>query len=391
MRHENSVPPVAPGSEMRMLVAIACKDRDHAPATLSELLSHSIDWPLLIQAADYHGLTPLLWFHLQQFSTQVPATHAEELRKTAMVVTRNNLKLVSELGQLLPALGPKAMPYKGPLLAEYLYGNIGLRPAVDLDIIVPPASARDAIEMLAKYGYRIDPPLIGAQLDSALRWNYEVALMNGDVALDLHWDVVARGVSVSLGFDHIRERATRRTIAGVSVLWPSPEDHFLLLAVHAGKHLWRKLAWVADIAQLTRQEPMDWECLIERARASRCLRMLLVTAKLAADIFGANIPENATRAIDEDNAVKEMASKAAQTMFAMSDPTLSRARHFSMLRLRERWPDKVRYALSIVTEPQLGDHTAIRLPEGTSRLYPLVRMLRLVGFMGSGPENRGTQ
>ena len=54
--------------------------------------------------------------------------------------TMSNLYLTQEMLKLLSAFRKKgipAIPYKGPVLAQAVYGNVGLRQFGDLDITVP--------------------------------------------------------------------------------------------------------------------------------------------------------------------------------------------------------------------------------------------------------------
>ena len=48
------------------------------------------------------------------------------------------------------------------------------------------------------------------------------------------------------------------TVAGVEVKLLSAEDLFLLLALHAAKHVWEKLIWICDLARISQLPTLDW-------------------------------------------------------------------------------------------------------------------------------------
>src|SRR6202030_4510120 len=48
----------------------------------------------------------------------------------------------------------RALPYKGPVLAQSLYRDLGLRSFSDLDFLISPADFDRAKQTLAEIGYR---------------------------------------------------------------------------------------------------------------------------------------------------------------------------------------------------------------------------------------------
>ena len=48
---------------------------------------------------------------------------------------------------------------------------------------------------------------------------------------------------------------------------PAPEDLLRLLVLHGGKHVWERIAWLADVADLLRQHPdLDHAVVAQTAR-----------------------------------------------------------------------------------------------------------------------------
>src|SRR5262249_28128936 len=83
---------------------------------------------------------PLLAFTLcGSFSQACPEGIADRLRAFLRVNASRNLLLAHELLRVIDLLGAngiRAIPYKGPLLASQVYGDLGLRLFSDLDILV---------------------------------------------------------------------------------------------------------------------------------------------------------------------------------------------------------------------------------------------------------------
>jgi hypothetical protein len=82
--------------------------------------------------------------------------------------------------------GIRALPLKGPLLAERLYGDPGLRPSEDIDVLVPVADLERAGRSLGELGYLRAGDRGGAE-PPTLHHTY---VSPADLpAVDLHWRI----------------------------------------------------------------------------------------------------------------------------------------------------------------------------------------------------------
>src|SRR6185369_7265013 len=73
-----------------------------------------------------------------------------------------------------------------------------------------------------------------------------------------------------------------------------PEDQFHCLALD-GTDVWRNMESACDAAAFINSHPeLDWATVLERARAKGSLRVVLLVAGLAHDVFGANVPPGVT-------------------------------------------------------------------------------------------------
>ena len=83
------------------------------------------------------------------FSEQIE-TYARQARQQSVAQQMLTIRVVSALKEA----GIRALPLKGPLLGERLYGDLGARVSADIDLLVGAANLPRAIEILTRLGYR---------------------------------------------------------------------------------------------------------------------------------------------------------------------------------------------------------------------------------------------
>src|SRR5262245_10666576 len=126
--------------EVQLILCCAGTHIDAAKAErIKGLLSEEINWDFLIHIASQHGVMPLLYFTLKNTCLEaVPKAVLDQLRNYFYTNAAHNVFLTTELLKLLTlfeAHGIPAIPFKGPVLAASVYGNLSLRQFGDLDIL----------------------------------------------------------------------------------------------------------------------------------------------------------------------------------------------------------------------------------------------------------------
>jgi hypothetical protein len=67
----------------------------------------------------------------------------------------------------------------------------------------------------------------------------------------------------------------------------------VILCVHGTKHVWERLGWICDVAELIRAHPaMDWQRVMALAKSSKSLRMVQLGLFLAHTVLQAELPEH---------------------------------------------------------------------------------------------------
>src|ERR1700757_3738973 len=170
-------PPAVPYStEFRLLLA-CCSMGSGKREKIAPLLEAQPDWPRTSELAEHHNVIPLLSRTVFDFAELVSGPVLGELRQRYEDNARNSLRFVAELNRILECLekcGVVAVPFKGPVLAETVYGDVALRSFSDLDVLVEAADVPRAKAALASLGYSPSSPLSDAAalayLDSGCEW-----------------------------------------------------------------------------------------------------------------------------------------------------------------------------------------------------------------------------
>ncbi|HVP44493.1 MAG TPA: nucleotidyltransferase family protein [Terriglobales bacterium] len=314
-----------------------------------------------------HGLAPQLYRNAPGLRPALEERFQQNLRRS--------LVLTSELLRLLDAL-PPALAFKGPALAQRLYGDFAGREYCDLDLVFRPADVLPAILALRRIGYSglgLDP----WQLRSHLRNGCEYPMSDDRVHVELHWQFAPRQFGALFDIDKLFARSCNIRISERDVPALSPEDDFLMLVVHGTKHAWARLAWVADLAALLRRSQLDWDYIRSEARRMRMMRMVRVALVLSG-WMGAPLPDAMRHEIAHDPQALTVAGHMKDYIAQLNQPGLEdRAEHRLVAATLDSAADRLAYAARYAITPTIADWSFLRLPRGLRWLYPAVRLLRL--------------
>jgi len=354
---------------------------------LEPLLSVPLRWPRLFELADKHGVQPLLHQALAALDHAVPAEESLKLRQAFQTNLHKSLLLSRELIRIvdhIAACGLEAIPYKGLALAEVLYGDIALRQSGDIDLLVRPRDVPRIRNAVRELGYTPHSTLTAPQERAYLKSGYEYAFDGaaGPNLLELQWAILPRFYAVDFSMEDLFQRAATLSVAGHPMRTPSREDLLLILCVHAAKHVWARLVWLCDIAQLMNAPDLDWKWIGARARDLGIVRILRVTVFAAKALLRATIPAEAERSLPEDVESTALAEEVQRHIVGDSSYNTESTAYFRlMMRLRERRADRWRFAQRLVLTPGPGEWNALQLPWALFPLYRIVRLSRLASRM----------
>jgi hypothetical protein len=377
----------------------------------------ALDWGEVLRLAEHHGVLPLVAHNLIESggvenARGLPPEIERSLRSAYEANLRRSLWFTAELARIMQHFVRRelrALPYKGPVLAQALYHDLPLRSFSDLDFLISPADFELAKQVLAEIGYRPAAELAPAVERFGLRTGYERSFDStaGSNLVELQWALLPHFYAVDLRVDDLFARADRTVVGESEIPCLSPEDSVLVLCLHAAKHLWTRLIWLADIAETLSVggEPgvparlnssaslragsrdarsstirsIDYSLVFSRARELGITRILAVSVWLAKNVLRAQIPKSAEETIAADPQVPVLGAEYAARLARGAGYDFESTKYFRLIRkLRERRGDRWRYLWRLVWTPGAGDVAAVRLPAALFPLYRIVRIGRLV-------------
>jgi hypothetical protein len=235
-----------------------------AAAALANQAGRVTAWPALVAQADAHGLGPLLYTRLTSAGVTLPPPVKLELQGLAVRHRHANRVRMQVLAEILAATqsaGIEMLVLKGAALAHLVYPEPGLRPMSDLDLLVHPANAHRAQQILAGLGFNAPLPPAGflpSKHLPAASCRREGLL----VSVEVHHNLFSARSPVSFTLAEMTAPPRSFNLNGLTAYTlPDPE-----MLWHLTEHLRIvaqpfRLIWLADIVGLAERfaAEIDWE------------------------------------------------------------------------------------------------------------------------------------
>lgn len=370
-------------AEWSLLLA-ACSDNIQ-PREPEHILSgcRSVRWRVLFDLAERHGVHPLLCQTLLKAGDAVPPAEARTLKQLQQTNVHKALFLARELIRIVDKLsdnGIEILPYKGVALAEAIYGDIALRKAGDIDLLIHAKDLSRVRHAVRELGYVPHEDFSEAQERAYVKSGYEHAFDGaaGRNLLEVQWAIQPRFYAVDFDQEALFQRAVALTVAGHTLKGPSAEDLFIILALHAAKHVWGRLIWLCDLARISRLPSLDWKWIGTQAKELGISRILRVTLLLNRDLLSMEIPAPADAAIPLDATAGALANEIQKHITSARTYDVESFSYFRlMLSLRENGADRLRFLSRLIFTPGPSEWSAVRLPQPLFSLYRMVRLGRL--------------
>jgi len=289
--------------EARLLLLATRRPGPDVDQAISAVVSEPLNWAAVGELAEREKLLPVLWERLGVNRAAVPAPFAERLRQGS-VVTEFRMRLaeslLTDVVDRLSQAGVRVMLLKGAALARTVYPSFAERPMGDVDILVAPAEAQRAWDILADAGWQ--PELAGGA-SFYDRHQHLVALLDprgAGIVLEIH-----RSITVPAGPIHVPTEALWREARAVRAesheAWVPSREHLLLhLCIHFG---WSNLLHgglgrtARDTAALIAAGGLEWArfaALAKDAKATSCAYWTLLLSK---ELSGADVPPEVLRTL----------------------------------------------------------------------------------------------
>lgn len=371
---------------------IICCARTVTPHLLTDrircLVNEKLNWKYIIQASQQHAVLPLVFQNLHTVCpNSLSDTILQEMKNSCRSTVAHNLYMASMLLKVLTLFkkqGIKAVPFKGPVLAENVYGNLGLRNFGDLDILIWPHDAGTAIDLLRSQGFKALIPLSSAQLTAYMKTEDDMVLTLQDKGLvvELHWEMTGRILSRPMDMDFINKRLETVSLLDRDVEHLSAEDLLLYLCIHGTRHMWERLDWICCVGELIRsRQDLHWDMAFKLARTIKCHRILQHGLLLTHILLETKLPKNVLDKLTADRELQKLALEIKNQILPLYEPLQSTGggNRFKLLqyRVRDSLSDRVVYGWRQLTAPREADWRWLPMPAQLTFLYLFLRPLRL--------------
>ena len=282
-------------------------------------LQSTLDWEEILFHSNNHGLSQLLFHTIQGIEgPELPETIYQTLKQRFDHAIRQNLFRTAELIRIIHLLeqaGVTAVPFKGPILAEQLYGNLALRIFLDLDILITPQDKDKVEESLTQDGF-----IHQYHPDSASQF----IKPESQVILEVHWEAISLGTDwlrtlkdkpLPTTLEHLTPRLMQTRLGGQKTTTLSPEDLLLILTIHGSKHWWSRLNWLSDIAALIHVYPdLNWDWILEQVNYWNIRRLVFLGLNLAHQHLEVKLPGSVLQQIKTGTGIDKL-TRQVQSMF----------------------------------------------------------------------------
>lgn len=375
------IPPKDSISSGLQFLASICKSEGNIAGILDPKLSPATpqDTEAMVRLAVRHSVVP-------QLRNAMPAGTSRELDRLYYSSQSGSIRLEHALEEALHAFvadSIRAVPFKGPVLAKYLFGDPGARSCTDLDMLVHEADLVRARSCLEKCGYRRMQELSPAA-ERAWRgagWGYDMRHPETGVNVDIHSQVTPEFLPGRIDWDSFWPGLRQVESVAGSVRIPGDEELFVLLCWHGAKHSWDRLVWLRDIDALASCDGFDWEKAGAVARRWKVGRTLSLGAAMVRKVFGTVVPEQLLLRLPPDlvtHCIERLGSEETD------DGTNWRREQVFYLRMRETAARRGLRLARTVFRPSVSDCEWISLPDALWCFYVLLRPFRLAAKLASG-------
>jgi len=252
---------------------------------------------------DRYRLVPLVGWNLEQAGEHgaddpLLARMVGITRRTWLQAHRHE-QVARDTTAVLASAGVESVVIKGVALASYAYPRLGLRPMEDVDLLVRPRDAREAVTALTRAGWRSkgSPSAVharalvgpeGDEVDVHLHPGPLLVRPDDDPAITQMWDHRVtldgdEGVTSTRGQLATNNTRTAPSIVDAAVATVhrpqlftlSPTDQLLVVVSHGvASPRSTPIRWIADATWLIRSQQIDWPYFVDQAGSLRCAASL---------------------------------------------------------------------------------------------------------------------
>lgn len=248
-----------------------------------------------VEALDYGSfrMLPLLYRNLRRLGLET--TVLDKFKGTYRQTHYQNklaFHRVAALLNLLARAGIATLVLKGAALIPLYYGEAGVRPMADFDLVVRPEQALATIHLLQRSGWEREPglPLTPGFISVQYSWHFRLPAA---AELDLHWYVFDQCCYPNADAESW-ESSVPVEIEGFPARTLNPADQLLHTCVHGAE--WNPvppLRWIADAMTIFDRAAgqIDWQRLVRQTKERRLVPAVRDTLTYLQTRLDAPVPD----------------------------------------------------------------------------------------------------
>ena len=360
---------------------------------LKDRFNEGLTWDSLVGNGYISEISPLLYSIIEKTDTYhetINKTLREKLKNIYRRFIVPNMLLHDELARLLKDLQDaevKVIVLKGAALAKTVYGNIALRPMGDIDLLVSEEDLDRAKEVLLKLEFKkLEHHNLRDQLDGH---PFHIEFVKEDTQgaiIELHWGIARKPADVEIA--GLLQRAVMVRSNNIDTCVMCPDDLLPFLCWHTANHLFPKLLWLCDIAQVIKvyEKSINWKNVIERSENWKIKKAVYCSLYLAENILGAQVPEKVLLRLQPSNIEKRLFQFVILNM-EYKEGIIQTSNRFLIIALKlliiDRFKDRLFFFFKYIWDLVLPNIPYIKVRYSVSnpklaRLYQLIHPFNLI-------------
>lgn len=256
------------------------------------IIDSTIDWNSFESLTIKHNLAPLISKHLEKL-VRIPEKTIYKFRGIYHHTLRSNILKISETEIIrdgLKDVGVIAISLKGAISSETIFGDVGVYPASDIDILVKPGDIEKARTFLEAAGYKLMDSDFDSYKSYYLKEQYHITFSNGKHAVELHWNLLVRFFSAPPEFWWQDYRVISMGTKEIHLL--SPENELLYLSFRLFSKGFYHLKFLLLFAETHNHyiHAINWDKMTSLARHFHMEKVFTFTCLMAFQLLKTPIP-----------------------------------------------------------------------------------------------------
>jgi hypothetical protein len=261
-------------------------------------------WDYLLEAAERHGVAPLLHHALSGVSSTVPSAVRDDLaalERASRIRSERLFALVRDVAREFARADVSVLALKEIQLAAAVFAEPALRPIGDLDLLIHHEDYNRAANLLDRLGFKPYPTELHYAAGYGIGHNFH--RVADDAWIDLQWNVAQREWDAhgegTFTYDPsgMWERSAEVSAHELEIRAPSPEDMLFHLCLHLEGHAYAELILFSDIANLLAAagESINWSEVVATARSYGAESSVYYALLLTSLLLGVSPPADVLR------------------------------------------------------------------------------------------------